>query len=57
MEHYCSSPNCRNKCGKKENIGRDRMWRDPASVEGVLCCYEEFCDNDGELIKKDEHDS
>lgn len=51
MEYYCSSPKCRNECGKKEEkIDPERMWRDPQNVQGVLIYYEKFCDDEGHRL-------
>ncbi len=49
MIYYCSSPNCRNECGKKKNT--DRNWNDPLSIQGVLFCDVRFCDDDGNKLK------
>ncbi len=51
MEYYCSSPNCKNECGKKREDNRIRMWRDPASVQGILIFEKEFCDENGKKLK------
>lgn len=52
MPYYCSSPKCRNECGKKEeNVDPERMWRDPQSVQGVLIYYVAFCDDEGNKLK------
>jgi hypothetical protein len=55
MQYYCSSPHCRNECGKKEkeDENRERMWRDPQSVESVLIYYEKYCDDHGRILRSD----
>jgi hypothetical protein len=49
MALYCSSPNCKNKCGKKENW--EAAWRNPESIIEVLVHYEPLCDIDGNPFK------
>jgi hypothetical protein len=49
MKYFCSSPNCKNECGKQKEDNRIKMWRDPASVQGVIFCEKEFCDENGKL--------
>lgn len=49
MEIYCSSPNCRNECGRRHDPLD--AWKDPDSIKGFLIMYKPFCDTDGNKIK------
>lgn len=53
IKFYCSSPQCRNKCGHKENkdLNYQMLWIDPMNCECSIFAYKKYCDDDGCLIK------
>jgi len=51
IEYYCSSPKCKNECGKKidQKKFNEERWKNPVACELTIVCYEPFCDQEGNL--------
>jgi hypothetical protein len=49
MPIYCSSPKCRNECGKQELDKKswEDMWKNPEAVQGTIIAYADLCDEEG----------
>lgn len=49
---FCSSPNCKNKCGRKPPDDLEQRVLKWWGGEGGPVAYTRYCDDDGELLRR-----